>query len=144
MAAVALSIASPLSAQTTPARRGPGCQISQNSRVYVGLSDDVDLELYEGAAAIAKQIMRAIQPGVCARLIAGRRRLVPESLRAAFGRGRRVLLDSVHFTDASLQRAYVLLRCEAPDPELVWRVQLHSERGWRIEAVLDEPPASLR
>ena len=120
------------------------CRIVQKPRVYVGLSEDVDLDLYEGAAAIAKQILRAVQSGVCARLTAQpRRRPLPESLRTALGGGRRVLIDSVQFTDASLARAYVVLRAEL-EAERAWRVQLRSERGWQIERVQEEPSVALR
>ena len=124
----------------------PTCRIVQKPRVYVGLSGEVGLDLYEAAAAIAKQILRAVQSGLCARLATPRRRLLPDSLRSALGGGRRVLIDSVQFSDASLQRAYVLLRAELAG-ERAWRVWLRSERGWQIERVLEElvlgsPPRS--
>jgi hypothetical protein len=117
------------------------CRIVQKPRVYVALGDDVELERYEDAAAIATQIMRQVQAGVCAQLAAKRRKLLPDSLRAVLGRGQLVELESVQFSDSSLQRAYVLLRSE---PERRWRVQLRSERGWRIDSIADEPSAAVR
>jgi hypothetical protein len=126
------------------AAEAAACPVTRKGRVYVALADGVELDDYERAAGAAQTIMRLVKAGLCAPASKGRRPWLTASLRSALAARRQVVLEEVRFDDEALQHARVRLRSSATAGsgsavDRVWRVHVHRESAWQIDAVHDEP-----
>jgi hypothetical protein len=138
--------AEPAPEPSAAATRIAGCDVRRDKRVFVGFSDDMTLDDFEGAALHAERILDQVRNDVCRAWSrpadASAVKLAPE-LRNVLSAGGRVSAVEVRFATRSFARAHVTLTA-ALDPAHTTHTThitrfraslLRSQAQWRVIGV---------